>query len=85
MSKEVVLGEVTHFFSKIVVCVVKVTHGQIKVGERIRVKGNTTDFQQTIRSLQIESVDVKAARKGQLIGLKVDREARVGDKVYKIG
>jgi len=33
--------------------------------------------------LQIESEDVKVAKKGQLIGLKVDKIAAVGDKVYK--
>ena len=33
--------------------------------------------------LQIESEDVKVAKKGQLIGLKVDKIVAVGDKVYK--
>jgi hypothetical protein len=33
--------------------------------------------------LQIESEDVKVAKKGQLIGLKVDKIVAAGDKVYK--
>lgn len=85
LVKEVVVGEVTHFFPKIVVCVVKIIRGQIKIGDRIHIKGGSTDFQQTVRSLQIESVDVKAGRRGQVVGLKVERAARVGDKVYKAG
>lgn len=80
---EVLVGEVTHFFSKIQVVVVKITNGQIQAGERIHIKGHKRDFYQTVKSLQIESVDVKTAHKGQLVGLKVDKKAKEGDKVYK--
>lgn len=58
--------------------------GSMRMGDRVRIKGKTTDFTQAVRSMQIESVDVKAVRKGQIIGLKVEQEARVGDKVYKL-
>ena len=58
--------------------------GSMRMGDRVRIKGKTTDFTQPVRSMQIESVDVKAVRKGQIIGLKVEQEARVGDKVYKL-
>ena len=34
--------------------------------------------------MQIESVDVKTAKKGSLIGLKVAKKAREGDLVYKV-
>lgn len=58
--------------------------GSMRMGDRVRIKGKTTDFTQPVRSMQIESVDVKVVRKGQIIGLKVEQEARVGDKVYKL-
>ncbi len=58
--------------------------GSMRMGDRVRIKGKTTDFTQPVRSMQIESVDVHAVRKGQIIGLKVEQEARVGDKVYKL-
>ena len=76
-------GEITHFFSKIQVIVVKMTKGNLAVGNKVRIHGKSTDFIQTVRSMQIESVDVRFARRGQLIGLKVERGAKVGDKLYK--
>lgn len=78
------VGEITHYFAKIKVVVVKVTKGPLKVGDRINIKGKGTDFIQDIDSMQIESVDVKSARKGQLVGLKVKKAVKVGDKVFKV-
>jgi translation elongation factor EF-G len=83
-EKEIVIGEITHFFSKIQVAVVKVLKGPINAGDHVRIKGKNTDFIQKINSMQVESVDVKQAKKGQLIGLKVIKEARVGDKVLAV-
>ena len=79
-----IMGEVTHYFSKIMVIVLKVKHGPLRVGQQVRIKGRSTDFSQVIRSLQIESVDVKEAKKGNLVGMKVKKEAKVGDIVYLI-
>ncbi len=83
-SKEPVVGEITHFFSKIRVCVIKVTGEDIVVGDTIRIKGATTNFAQKIRSLQIENSDVKIAHRGQLAGLKVDKKTRAGDLAFKV-
>ena len=78
------LGEITHFFSRIKVVVIKIEKGKLQVGDRIHIKGGSTDFKQEVKSIQIESVDVKAAKKGDDFGLKVDKKARVGDKVYRL-
>ncbi len=83
-EKAVPLGEITHFFSRIQVVVVKITKGEISVGDELHIKGKATDFIQKVNSLQIESVDVKKAHRGQLAGLKVDKQARPGDKVFKV-
>lgn len=79
----VLVGEVTHYFSKIQVCVLKVTGKALLINDRIFIRGRSTDFQQTVRSMQVESLDVKAAQKGQMAGLKVDKIVKIGDKVYK--
>jgi len=84
VEQAVAVGEITHYFSKIEVCVIKVTKGEIHVGDKIQIKGAATDFSQTITSLQIESVNVNKARKGQLVGLKVSQKVKAGDKVYKV-
>ncbi len=78
------IGEITHFFAKIQVVVVKVTKSDITVGDEILIKGSYTNFQQKVLSLQIESLDVKSGKKGQLVGMKVVKGPKVGDKVYKI-
>lgn len=78
------IGEITHYFAKIKVAVVRVTAIGIKLGDSINIKGKSTDLIQKVESMQIESVDVKFARKGQLVGLKLAKPVRVGDKVYKV-
>lgn len=80
----VLVGVVTHYFSKIMVVVVKMTQGTLTVGNRVRIKGRTNDFTQKVSSLQIESRDVKIAPKGQLVGLKVVRPVKPGDRVFKL-
>lgn len=77
------IGDITHFFNRIQVAVVELKEGSLKAGDRILIKGKNTDFSQRIKSMQVESVDVKVAKKGQIIGLKVVKEAQAGDKVYK--
>ena len=82
--KEVLVGEITHYFSKIEVCVIKVTGTGFKVGDRLHIKGGSSDFIQTVKSLQVESQDVPAARKGQLVGLKIIHKAGEGARVFKL-
>ena len=78
------VGEITHYFSKIKVCVIHVKQGVVSVGDKIEIRGHTTRFTQKILSLQIENSDVKVAHKGQMAGLKVDKKCRAGDQVFKI-
>ena len=77
------VGVITHYFERIKVCVVKLTQGTVLIGDKLTMIGPKTKFIQKVWSLQIESIDVKVAKKGQLIGLKVDKLVAVGDKVYK--
>jgi hypothetical protein len=77
------VGKITHFFSKINVAVVELT-ATLSVGDHIRIQGPTTDFEQTVDSMQIEHADVKKASRGQSIGLKVKDRVREKDTVYKV-
>lgn len=77
------IGKITHFFSKINVAVVELK-APLSVGDNIRIQGPTTDFEQTVQSMQIEHEDVQTAKKGQSIGLKVDERVRENDTLYKI-
>lgn len=77
------VGKVTHFFSKISVAVVDLT-ATLSVGDFIRIQGPTTDFEQIVESMQIEHENVKTAKAGQSIGLKVKERVREKDMVYKV-
>ncbi len=77
------VGKITHFFSKINVAVVELTN-QLSVGDKIRIQGPTTDFEQTVQSIQIEHMAVKTATTGQSIGLKMNDRVREKDTVYKV-
>jgi hypothetical protein len=82
MEDIVEVGRITHFFSKISVAVVELTEPLV-VGERILVKGPSTDFEQAVESMQIEHKNIQRAEAGQSIGLKVVQRARERDAVYK--
>ena len=77
------IGKITHYFSNINVAVVKVL-SPIKVGDEIRiVGGESTDFTQKIVSMQADHKEIKKAKKGQSVGMKVSQRAREGYYLYK--
>jgi putative protease len=78
------VGEVTHYFTKIGVAVVDLSNN-MKVGDRIAIKGMTTNFEQTVKSMQIEGNNIDEAKAGDDIGMKVDDRVRKGDIVYRLG
>ncbi|RJS79070.1 translation elongation factor-like protein [Candidatus Bathyarchaeota archaeon] len=76
------MGKVTHFFNKISVAVVELK-APLAVGDHIVIKGPTTNFEQTVESMQIEHENIERAEAGQSIGLKVAQRVREKDIVYK--
>ncbi|MGB9703560.1 MAG: EF-Tu/IF-2/RF-3 family GTPase [Candidatus Micrarchaeia archaeon] len=78
------IGEVTHYFTKIGVAVVRIKRGELRKGDRIAIKGKTTNFQQVVNSMQIHNKDIEVAKAGDEIGLKVEDRVREKDIVYKI-
>jgi len=81
-KKENVVGKITHYFPKVRAAVIKL-EAPLKVGDTIKIKGHTTNFQQAITSMQIDRVPIDQAKKGQEIGLLVDSRVRQHDIVYK--
>jgi translation elongation factor EF-1alpha len=80
-EKEV--GKVMDFFSRPVVAGIDMT-GTLKVGDRIHIKGHTTDIEMEIASMQIDNANVTEAKKGDSVGIKVPDRVRRGDAVYKV-
>lgn len=80
---EEIIGKVSDFFARPVVAGIELT-APLKVGDKIRIKGHTTDLELTVDSMQIDNADVTEAKKGDSIGVKVSDRVRAGDTVYKI-
>ncbi len=80
---EVLIGKVNDFFARPVVAGIELT-APLKVGDTIRIHGHTTDITMTIQSMQINNVDVKQAKAGDAVGIKVPDRVRRGDTVYKV-
>jgi putative protease len=78
------VGVVEGYFSKIGVAAVHITSGHLKVGDKIHIKGSTTDFEQIVESMQIEKQNVEMAKQGDKIGIKVKDRVRPNDRVYKV-
>jgi len=77
------VGEITHYYDKIGVAVVKVL-APIKVGDRIKISGHDKEFEQEIASMQIEHQNIQEAKKGDDVGMKIDQPVKDGDEVFKI-
>jgi selenocysteine-specific translation elongation factor len=77
------VGKVSDFFARPVVAGIDLT-GAIKVGDKIHIKGHTTDMEMTVDSMQIDNVDVTEARAGDSVGIKVADRVRRGDAIYRV-
>ena len=78
------IGEVIKYFGKIGVTAIRLSEGSLKVGETIHIVGHTSDFTQSIDSIQIENKNVQEAGPGADIGIKVKDRVREHDVVYKV-
>jgi putative protease len=76
------VGEVMKFFAKPSVAAVKVTDNELKVGSTVKFVGHTTDFTDTIASIEVNNQKVQKAVPGDLVGVKVSDRVREGDEVF---
>ncbi|MBI2866408.1 MAG: translation elongation factor-like protein [Chloroflexi bacterium] len=83
MAVEELIGVISDFFARPVVAGIDLS-GTLQVGDRIHIKGHTTDLEMVVESMQIHNQDVPEAHAGQAIGVKVPDRVRRGDKVYKV-
>ena len=80
---EDIIGKVSDFFARPVVAGIELT-AALKVGDKIHIKGHTTDLEMNVDSIQINNVQVQEAKAGDSIGIKVSERVRKGDTVYKV-
>lgn len=83
MAEEKLIGKISHYFGNINVGIIELTDN-FSVGEKIHIKGSSTDFEQVVSSMQVDHKDITAAKAGDAIGIKVDQKVKEGDLVYRV-
>lgn len=83
MAEEKLVGKIIHYYTNIGVAILELSE-ELKVGEKIHIKGHSSDFEQVIDSMQIEHENVESAKAGDSIGLKVADKVKESDEVFKI-
>jgi selenocysteine-specific translation elongation factor len=80
---EVEIGHVSDFFARPVVAGITLS-GTLKVGDKVHIKGHTTDIEFVVESMQVDNANVTEGKAGDAIGIKVTDRVRAGDHVYKV-
>jgi len=80
---EEMIGKVSDFFARPVVAGIELI-ATVKLGDKIHIKGHTTDLEFTLDSMEINNVAVNEAKAGDSVGIKVSDRVRRGDTVYKV-
>jgi translation initiation factor IF-2 len=78
------IGVVTHYFDHVQVAVVKLSAGEIKVGDTLHFRGSTTELTETVASMEVDHQKVEHAAAGQEVAIKVLSRTRRNDKVFKV-
>jgi len=76
------IGEVTHYYGGLKVAIVRFNK-DIRVGTLVRFKGATTDFSQSLDSVQFNHAVIDVAKKGLEVGVKVAKKCREGDRIHE--
>ena len=74
------VGEVVKFFSKLGVAAVKITDGEVRIGDTLKFTGHTTDLAMPLDSMEVNNQKVLRA----VAGIKVTDRVRPGDQVFKV-
>ena len=80
---EKLIGTVVHYYDHVGVAGV-VLADTLKVGDTVHFLGHTTDFTESIESMQIDHKPVDKAKKGDDVGIRVIGRARIHHQVYKV-
>ena len=73
-STEKEIGKVSSYYSHVGVAAIKLS-GTLKVGDKIRISGATTNIEMDVDSMEIERKEIKEAKKGNHIGIKIPDKA----------
>lgn len=78
------IGVVTHWFGGPQVAIIKLHAGELAVGDKVRFVGHTTNFEETVTSMEVDHQKVERAAAGEEVAVKVLARTRTHDKVVKL-
>jgi len=79
---EKMIGSVTHYYTDLHVATVKITDGELHLGDMIHIEGHSSDFMQKIGSMELDHKPVEVAKPGEIVGIATDEYVRENDTVY---
>jgi UPF0176 protein len=83
--KKIYIGKGTHFFPKPSIGQFLIEENEIKIGDKILIKGSTTGEQEmTIENMFVNEVASEKAVSGDTCTFKLPFRIRLSDKLYKI-
>ena len=78
------IGVVTHYYGHLSVATLRLESGALRIGDKIHIRGHTTDFSQRVESLEVDHAPATEVGPNDDFGLKVDGHVREHDVVYKV-
>jgi translation initiation factor IF-2 len=81
---EQLIGTVVHYFKGPSVAIVRLTDGELAVGDTVRFHGHTTEFTGPVTSMELDHQKVTQATAGQEVAIQVTDRARQHDQVFKV-
>ncbi len=79
-AKIKMIGRVTHYYDRIGVAIVELAQ-PLHLGDVVTMKHGEHELTQSVQSLQIERQPVDMAKKGAIVGVKVDQVVKQGAMV----
>ena len=76
------IGQVTHYYGHLSVAAVSLKE-PVAIGERIHIRGHTTDLVQKVDSMEIDHVRVDRAGPGDDVALKIGDHVRDHDLIFR--
>jgi hypothetical protein len=77
------VGVVRHYYAQPGAGVIALSR-PIHRGDTIHVRGQTTDFVQTVEELALDGASVAEGAPPQQVGVRLAQRARAGDRVYRV-
>jgi len=78
------IGEVTHFFNKAMVVVIKLS-GDLAAGDTIKISRGDSENEEKVESMQVDHQPVESGKAGDEVAVKIGNPTKEGALVYKVG